>query len=42
MTVLEYRDKFAQLSRYAPNEVANDADKQCLFLKVCTMVFNSS
>ena len=27
MTVPEYRDKFAQLSRYAPNEVANDADK---------------
>jgi hypothetical protein len=27
MTVSEYRDKFAQLSRYAPNEVANDADK---------------
>jgi len=33
MTVPEYRDKFAQLSRYAPNEVANDADKQRLFLK---------
>jgi len=33
MTVREYRDKFAQLSRYAPNEVANDVDKQCLFLK---------
>jgi len=32
MTVPEYRDKFAQLSRYAPNEVANDADKR-LFLK---------
>ena len=29
----EYRDKFAQLSCYAPNEVANDADKQRHFLK---------
>jgi hypothetical protein len=29
----EYHDKFAQLSCYTPNEVANDADKQCLFLK---------
>ena len=29
----EYHDKFAQLSRYAPNEVADDADKQCRFLK---------
>ena len=33
MTVSEYRDKFAQLSRYAPNEVADDADKQRHFLK---------
>ena len=33
MTVVEYRDKFAQLSRYALNEVADDADKQCRFLK---------
>ena len=33
MTVSEYRDKFAQLSRYAPNEGANDADKQRRFLK---------
>jgi hypothetical protein len=33
MPVTEYRDKFAQLSRYAPNEVANDANKQRLFLK---------
>ena len=31
--VPEYRDKFAQLSCYGPNEVANDVDKQCLFLK---------
>jgi hypothetical protein len=33
MPVAEYRDKFAQLSCYASNEVANDADKQRLFLK---------
>ncbi|XP_066311225.1 uncharacterized protein [Miscanthus floridulus] len=33
MSIAEYRDKFAQLSRYAPNEVADDADKQCCFLK---------
>ena len=33
MSVAEYHDKFAQLSRYAPNEVANDADKQRRFLK---------
>ena len=33
MSVAEYHDKFAQLSRYAPNEVADDADKQRRFLK---------
>ena len=33
MSIAEYRDKFAQLSRYAPNEVADDADKQRRFLK---------
>ena len=33
MSIAEYRDKFAQLSRYAPNEVADDADKQSFFLK---------
>ena len=33
MTVSEYRDKFAQLSRYAPYEVARDSDKQRLFMK---------
>jgi hypothetical protein len=33
MTVAEYRDKFSQLSRYALNEVADDTDKQRLFLK---------
>ncbi|XP_066333384.1 uncharacterized protein [Miscanthus floridulus] len=32
MSVVEYRDKFTQLSRYAPKEVADDADKQHLFL----------
>ena len=33
MSIPEYHDKFAQLSRYAPNEVADDADKQRRFLK---------
>ena len=33
MTVAEYRDKFAQLSRYAPADIAQDADKQRRFLK---------
>ena len=33
MSVTEYRDKFLQLSRYAPNEVANDDDKQEHFLE---------
>ena len=33
MSMVEYRDKFAQLSRYAPNDVSNDKDKQHCFLK---------
>jgi hypothetical protein len=33
LSVAEYRDKFAQLSQYAPNELANDSDKQHHFLK---------
>jgi hypothetical protein len=33
LSVVEYRDRFAQLSRYAPHEVANDNDKQHRFLK---------
>jgi hypothetical protein len=33
MSVVEYHDKFAQLSRYAPAEVARDSDKQRHFLK---------
>jgi hypothetical protein len=33
MSVAEYHDKFAQLSRYAPDEVATDSDKQRHFLK---------
>ena len=33
MSVTEYRDKFAQLSCYAPNDVAEDREKQCRFLK---------
>ena len=33
MTVSEYHDKFLQLSRYAPEEVAQDEKKQELFLE---------
>ena len=33
LTMSEHRDKFAQLSCYAPNEVADDDDKQRRFLK---------
>ena len=33
MSIAEYRDKFAQLSHYAPNEVDDDVDKQCCFFK---------
>jgi hypothetical protein len=33
MSVAEYCGKFAQLSCYAPNKVADDADTQCHFLK---------
>jgi hypothetical protein len=33
MNVSEYLDRFTQLTRYAPNEVREDADRQCLFLK---------
>jgi hypothetical protein len=33
MSVAEYHDRFAQLSRYAPNEVRDDANKHRLFLK---------
>jgi hypothetical protein len=33
MTVTEYRDRFLQLARYAPVEVANDGDKQERFKK---------
>ncbi|XP_066342420.1 uncharacterized protein [Miscanthus floridulus] len=32
MSVTEYRDQFTQLSRYAPEEVANPARKQRLFM----------
>jgi hypothetical protein len=32
MSVSEYRDKFIQLSRYAPEEVDEDEKKQELFL----------
>jgi hypothetical protein len=33
MTLSEYRDKFIQLSRYAPKEVAEDERKQEQFLE---------
>ena len=33
MSVAEYHDKFAQLSHYALNEVADDIDKQRRLLK---------
>ena len=33
MSMAEYHDKFAQLSRYAPNDVAEDREKQRRFLK---------
>jgi hypothetical protein len=33
MTVSEYRDRFTQLSRYAPEEVDNDEKRQERFLE---------
>jgi hypothetical protein len=33
MLVYEYRDKFIQLSRYAPDEVADDERKQVHFME---------
>ena len=33
MTMAEYHDMFEQLARYAPNDVREDADKQCLFME---------
>jgi hypothetical protein len=33
MTVIEYRDKFVELYRYAPEEVVDDVKKQELFLE---------
>jgi hypothetical protein len=33
MTVSEYRDKFIQLSRYAPEKVADDQRKQGQFME---------
>jgi hypothetical protein len=33
MTISEYRDKFIQLSRYAPEEVADDKTKQEQFME---------
>jgi hypothetical protein len=34
MSVSEYRDRFIQLSRYAPDEVAEDERKQEHFIEV--------
>ena len=33
MTIAEYRDKFTQLSRYAPTEVDEDGKRQELFME---------
>jgi hypothetical protein len=33
MSVAEFRDRFIELSRYAPEEVADDAKKQERFLE---------
>jgi hypothetical protein len=33
MSVIEYRDKFVELSRYAPEDVADDEKKQELFME---------
>jgi hypothetical protein len=33
MSVIEYRDKFIKLSRYAPEEVVDDEKKQELFME---------
>ena len=33
MTVTEYRDRFLQLTRYAPAEVADDREKQEHFME---------
>jgi hypothetical protein len=33
MTVAEYHDTFEQLACYAPNDVREDVNKQCLFMK---------
>ena len=33
MTAMEYRDRFLQLTRYAPTEAADDRDKQEHFME---------
>jgi hypothetical protein len=33
MSVTEYRDRFIELSRYAPEEVADDPKKQDRFME---------
>ena len=42
MTVAEYRDKFAQLSCYAPNDVAEDRRHNVVSLRDFMMAYNSS
>src|SRR4051812_36047533 len=37
MTVVEYRDKFLSLARYAPDEIDTEAKKKERFLNVCMM-----
>jgi hypothetical protein len=33
LSISEYRDKFLQLSRYAPEDVSTDAKRQYMFLR---------
>ena len=42
VSVSEYRDKFIQLSRYAPSEVDDDEKKQELFLEGLIEHYNTS
>jgi hypothetical protein len=41
MTVTEYHDRFLQLARYAPAEVANDGDKQECFRESWTITLST-
>jgi hypothetical protein len=42
LSVAEYRDKFAQLSRYAPHEVANEVISSAASWRDCMMGYNCS